>query len=98
MGQAQTYNCDVNGDGKVDVEDVNATINIILNLKSIRVKLLSDHDETLHLDMSGDGEVTAKDFIDLIGWKMTTKADGFIYEFEFTDELLARMLSVADPV
>ena len=42
--------------------------------------------------------VTAKDFIDLIGWKMTTKADGFIYEFEFTDELLARMLSVADPV
>ena len=43
---------------KEDVTD------IILNLKSIRVKLLSDHDETLHLDMSGDGEVTAKDFMD----------------------------------
>jgi len=41
---------------KEDVTD------IILNLKSIRVKLLSDHDETLRLDMSGDGEVTAKDF------------------------------------
>ena len=43
---------------KEDVTD------IILNLKSIRVKLLSDHDETLHLDMSGDGVVTAKDFMD----------------------------------
>lgn len=43
---------------KEDVTD------IILNLKSIRVKLLSDHDETLHLDMSGDGEVKAKDFMD----------------------------------
>jgi len=43
---------------KEDVTD------IILNLKSIRVKLLSDHDETLHLDVSGDGEVTAKDFVD----------------------------------
>ena len=43
---------------KEDVTD------FILNLKSIRVKLLSDHDETLHLDMSGDGEVTAKDFMD----------------------------------
>ena len=43
---------------KEDVTD------IILNLKSIRVKLLSDHDETLHLDMSDDGEVTAKDFMD----------------------------------
>ena len=40
---------------KEDVTD------IILNLKR---KLLSDHDETLHLDMSGDGEVTAKDFMD----------------------------------
>ena len=38
---------------KEDVTD------IILNLKSIRVKLLSDHDETLRLDMSGDGEITA---------------------------------------
>jgi DNA-directed RNA polymerase subunit alpha len=43
---------------KEDVTD------IILNLKSIRVKLLSDHDETLRLDMSGEGEVTAKDFMD----------------------------------
>lgn len=39
---------------KEDVTD------IILNLKSIRVKLLSDHDETLRLDISGDGEITAK--------------------------------------
>ena len=38
---------------KEDVTD------IILNLKSIRVKLLSDHDETLRLDMSGNGEITA---------------------------------------
>lgn len=43
---------------KEDVTD------IILNLKSIRVKLLSDHDETLRLDMSGEGEVKAKDFMD----------------------------------
>ena len=43
---------------KEDVTD------IILNLKSIRVKLLSDHDETLHLDVSGDGEVTAKSFME----------------------------------
>jgi len=34
---------------------------IILNLKSIRVKLLSDKDETLRLDVSGEGDVTAKD-------------------------------------
>ena len=38
---------------KEDVTD------IILNLKNIRVKLLSDHDETLRLDMSGQGRVTA---------------------------------------
>lgn len=38
---------------KEDVTD------IILNLKGIRVKLLSDHDETLRLDMSGDGKITA---------------------------------------
>ena len=42
--------------------------------------------------------VTAKDFIDLVGWKVTSLSDGFLCEFEFTDELLARMLSVADPV
>jgi DNA-directed RNA polymerase subunit alpha len=40
---------------KEDVTD------IILNLKGIRVKLLSDHDETLRLDMSGDGKITAAD-------------------------------------
>ncbi len=34
---------------------------IILNLKSIRVKLLSEKDETLRLDVSGEGDVTAKD-------------------------------------
>jgi DNA-directed RNA polymerase subunit alpha len=34
---------------------------IILNLKAIRVKLLGDKEETLRLDVSGDGEVTAKD-------------------------------------
>jgi len=34
---------------------------IILNLKSIRVKLLSDKDETLRLDVSGEGDVAAKD-------------------------------------
>lgn len=38
---------------KEDVTD------IILNLKNLRVKLLSDHDETLRLDVSGDGKVTA---------------------------------------
>jgi len=34
---------------------------IILNLKAIRLKLLSDKDEILRLDVSGKGEVTAKD-------------------------------------
>ena len=33
---------------------------IILNLKSIRVKLLSDKEETLRLDVSGNGDVTAE--------------------------------------
>jgi DNA-directed RNA polymerase subunit alpha len=33
---------------------------IILNLKTIRLKLLSDKDETLRLAVSGKGEVTAK--------------------------------------
>ena len=37
---------------------------IILNLKNIRVKLLSDHDETLRLDMSGQGRITAADIED----------------------------------
>jgi DNA-directed RNA polymerase subunit alpha len=34
---------------------------IILNLKAIRIKLLSDKDEVLRLDVSGEGDVTAKD-------------------------------------
>lgn len=38
---------------KEDVTD------IILNIKKLRVKLLSDHDETLRLDISGAGVVTA---------------------------------------
>lgn len=38
---------------KEDVTD------IILNLKQLRVKLNSDHDETLRLDVSGEGKVTA---------------------------------------
>lgn len=38
---------------KEDVAD------IILNLKGLRVKLLCDHDETLRLDVSGEGKVTA---------------------------------------
>lgn len=38
---------------KEDVTD------IILNLKKIRVKLLSDHEETIRLDVSGEGKVTA---------------------------------------
>lgn len=38
---------------KEDVTD------IILNLKGLRVKLLSEHDETLRLDVSGEGKVTA---------------------------------------
>ncbi|HSQ42094.1 MAG TPA: DNA-directed RNA polymerase subunit alpha, partial [Fibrobacteraceae bacterium] len=38
---------------KEDVAD------ILLNLKALRVKLLSDHDETLRLDVSGEGKVTA---------------------------------------
>jgi len=38
---------------KEDVTD------ILLNLKQLRIKLISDHDETLRLDVSGDGKVTA---------------------------------------
>jgi len=37
---------------------------IILNLKAIRFKLLSDKDEILNLDVSGEGEVTAKNIED----------------------------------
>jgi DNA-directed RNA polymerase subunit alpha len=33
---------------------------ILINLKSLRVKLLSDNDETLRLDVSGEGVVTAE--------------------------------------
>ena len=49
-------------------------------------------------DYTLKSSVTAKDFFDLIGWKVTTKDEGFICGFEFTDELLARMLSMADLV
>jgi DNA-directed RNA polymerase subunit alpha len=38
-------------------EDV---MDIILNLKAIRIKLLSDKEETLRLDISGEGRVTAE--------------------------------------
>ncbi len=38
---------------KEDVTD------IILNLKQLRVKLISDHDEIIRLDVSGEGKVTA---------------------------------------
>lgn len=41
------------------VEDVTE---IILNLKQLRVKLLSDHDATLLLDVQGEGDVTASRF------------------------------------
>ena len=37
---------------------------IILNLKAIRFKLLGDKDEILNLDVSGEGEVTAKNIED----------------------------------
>ena len=40
------------------VEDVT---DILLNLKQLRVKLLSDEDTTLILDVSGEGEVKASD-------------------------------------
>jgi DNA-directed RNA polymerase subunit alpha len=40
------------------VEDVT---DIILNIKKLRVKLLSDEDATLRLDVSGEGEVKASD-------------------------------------
>lgn len=39
---------------KEDVAD------IILNLKALRLKMLSDHPETLRLDVSGEGKVTAE--------------------------------------
>ena len=40
------------------VEDV---IDIILNVKKIRLKLLADEETTLRLDVSGEGEVKASD-------------------------------------
>jgi len=40
------------------VEDVS---DIILNIKMLRIKLLADHDATLKLEVSGDGEVKASD-------------------------------------
>ena len=39
-------------------EDVS---DIILNIKQLRLKLLADHDATLKLEVSGDGEVKASD-------------------------------------
>ena len=45
---------DVNGDGKVDVEDVNAAINIILELKT-------EADYAGCVDMNGDGKVDVED-------------------------------------
>lgn len=40
------------------VEDVS---DIILNIKKLRVKLVSDEDATLHLDVTGEGDVKASD-------------------------------------
>ena len=40
------------------VEDVT---DIILNIKQLRLKLLADHDTTLRLEVSGEGEVKASD-------------------------------------
>ena len=40
------------------VEDVT---DIILNIKQLRIKLLADHDTTLRLEVSGEGEVKASD-------------------------------------
>jgi DNA-directed RNA polymerase subunit alpha len=40
------------------VEDVS---DIILNIKQIRMKLVADHDTTLRLEVSGEGEVKASD-------------------------------------
>lgn len=40
------------------VEDVS---DIILNIKQIRIKLLADHDTTLRLEVTGEGEVKASD-------------------------------------
>ena len=40
------------------VEDIT---DIILNLKQLRIKLLADHDATLRLEVSGEGEVKASD-------------------------------------
>ena len=45
---------DVNGDGKVDIEDVNAAINIILDLKQ-------PTDYTGNADLNGDGKVDIED-------------------------------------
>ena len=50
QGQAPA-NGDVNGDGKVDVEDVNATINMILKLA----------DTDLKADLNNDGKVDVED-------------------------------------
>ena len=51
---------DVNGDGKVDVEDVNAIINIILELKN-------QNDYPGNADLNGDGKVDVEDANIVIG-------------------------------
>ena len=52
-------NGDINGSGLIDVEDVNATINIILKLNSI-----SDYPGSA--DMNGDGVIDVEDVNALI--------------------------------
>ncbi|MFP4416103.1 MAG: DNA-directed RNA polymerase subunit alpha [Chitinispirillaceae bacterium] len=42
------------------VEDITE---VILNIKQLRVKLLSDEDSILRLDVTGEGEVKASDFV-----------------------------------
>ena len=54
LGGTQPANGDVNGDGKVDVEDVNAAINIILKLKTAG-------DYPGNADLNGDGKIDVED-------------------------------------
>ena len=55
---------DVNGDGKVDVEDVNATINIILDLKDAT-------DYPGSADLNEDGKVDVEDVNEIININLT---------------------------
>ena len=54
LGNPTEKRGDVNGDGKVDIEDVNAAINIILDLKQ-------PTDYTGNADLNGDGKVDIED-------------------------------------